>query len=342
MSEEETKTVKPSKSRGSKAAPMEGEPETTVQPVEEDGGWRKFIWNEDKREFLGRTGKSWLLIFIFYVIFFISLFAFFMLNWYLVLTLTVSDKKPTKIGDTVGSMLFQDGPGLALRPRPDRHTNAAASLLWFSVGSYENFRYWKNQLSSWFYNIPKPGAPDTIDCKTTGVASDDESCLVPVDQYGACQPLLADPSINTITDFGYARGEPCLLLKLNRIYDWMPKGDCTGDCLKQAPKDLQEYMTANKANINEAIYVWCQGMAEHDKENLGSIEYFPGPYIRKNYFPFKNQQNYQSPFVMVQLKRPLAGALLSIECQAYDDNIVIDDNNKAKRVGYTKFELLID
>ncbi|CAL8100110.1 unnamed protein product [Orchesella dallaii] len=350
MADEETKTLKTTKSkRSSKTLPQEQDSAPPGPPIVEEGGWKKFVWNEDKREFLGRTGKSWFLIFVFYVIFFISLFAFFMFNWYLVLFLTVSDDKPSKHGDRIGSVLYQDGPGLSIRPIPDRQTNSNTALIWFSVGSYENFRYWKNQLSAWFYNMPKETPPGsgslpeaTKECNPPEVSNGDKSCLVPIERYGACQPLLPDTSINTITDFGYSRGEPCILLKLNRIYDWSPKGECTGDCLKEAPTELKDYMSANSAAIGEAIYIWCQGQYEHDQENLGSIEYFPGPYIRKSYFPFLNQKNYQSPFIMMQLKRPLTGAVIAIECKVYDDRLEIDDDKKLKNIGYTKFQILID
>lgn len=88
----------------------------------------------------------------------------------------------------------------------------------------------------------------------------------------------------------------------------------------------------------DAIPIWCEGEFLHDKENLGSIEYYPGPYIHKKYFPFKNHRNYQSPFVMMKLKRPMAGPLISLICRAFAKNI---HTSRDTGIGYARIQVLI-
>lgn len=193
-----------------------------VQPQEEDGGWKKFIWNGEKGEFLGRTGCSWLLITIFYIIFFICLFGFFVLSWYISVAF-LDVKAPYKQGNS--SMLSKNGPGMTMRPSPDKQTNPSSSLIWSGAGTYDTFKFWSEQLDTWFSNIPEEGHQNVQNCmekvkvggkvtmlrQTTNNKTEGHSCYIDKEWYGPC----GDVDDNT---FGYDRGEPCILLKMNRVH----------------------------------------------------------------------------------------------------------------------------
>lgn len=175
---------------------------------EEEHGWKVFFWNSSRKEVLGRTGCSWLLIFIFYVIFFAALAGFFALSWFTSL-IFISKDAPYNQGS--GSILQKSGAGLTMRPIPDRLANGASDLVWFSTGNHEDHRFWSGQLAEWFKHIPKKGSEGVVECSPSGEsASKTQACFIDPAMYGPCS-YMKDPT------FGFSRGEPCFIIKLNRV-----------------------------------------------------------------------------------------------------------------------------
>lgn len=146
-------------------------------------------------------------------------------------------------------------------------------------------------------------------------------------------PLITgkDESCSPERRFGYPEGKPCVLIKLNRIYDWMPEN------YEQAPEILSNNLKAPFERDN--VYITCMGENSADKDNIGEVDYYPSQGIAYKYFPFTNQKGYVSPYVFVQFSNINHGVLVNVECQAWAKNIVY---NRGDRLGSVHFELLVD
>ena len=57
--------------------------------------------------------------------------------------------------------------------------------------------------------------------------------------------------------FGYERGRPCIVLKLNRIFGWIPEPyDDLNDLPANMPTELKEYIKT-KATENKEQVIYC-------------------------------------------------------------------------------------
>jgi len=335
----------------------------------DEGGFGRFLYNSDTGEVLGRTGMSWFKIIVFYIFFYAGLAAFFGACLYIFyLTLDSENPKYKKDASLIGT-----NPGIGFRPQPDQEHNVDSTLIWVSSGDY---KFWSDQLKVYTEQAERAkqkGGTDLLDCsfKTDVKALPKKACKIPTTEYGPC---------TVDTEFGYKAGEPCVLIKLNRIIEWEPKllrkdkKDVVKDGNKKKPElDKDKFIDALKSHgtkgdveepalppaliemmrnqlekesdparqydIARSVWTYCDGENPADKENIGQITYYPMAGIPSYYFPFNRQENYVSPYLMVQFNRVIPGVLINIECKAFAGNIYQD---RVMRLGSVHFELMVE
>merc|ERR1719466_539643 len=114
-------------------------------------------------------------------------------------------------------------------------------------------------------------------------------------------------------NFGYSTGQPCILLKLNKIYGLEPTYITDHEDM---PEELKTRIAS--ANNKKQVWVSCIGENAADQEGMGEIEYFPKDGgFDSAYYPYVNQDNYRSPLIAVRFKKPETSQFLHVECRAW-------------------------
>lgn len=326
-----------------------------------EGGFGNFLYNSNTGQILGRTCGSWLKITVFYIIFYALLSAFFYLCYQIfATTLELPDDggSPKWRQD---SSLIGSNPGVGFRPMPDQDKNSESTLIWYNMGNERDVSFWTDQLDDFMEKSKVPPGADAnnvIDCSLGTGAGSHRVCRVPLDVLGEC---------TSEKKFGYPEGKPCVLIKLNKIYDWEPAPFGVDHGKYDASKleeDLDEYVNMDdgmperlknhiiaevkskpgqELDVLKTVWLSCDGENVGDRENLPADKIILKPHqgIPGYFFPFRNQKNYKSPFVMVQLDVPEGSrhTLINVECRAWAKNIFYD---RPSRLGSVHFEILVD
>jgi len=343
---------------------------------EEEG--EGYFWS--KGQLLGRSVLSWAKLVLFYLLF----CAILALLWGLCIGLmfqTVDFYIPKYIQ---GAGLMGDNPGLGFRPlgglglQKEQVGNGTgqfsppsvySSLIWFRHGAGGNWGEMKASMDLFLRQyepgyFPNQGASLTqCDFDTTPLSPKGASALESFTYKDkSCEfnkEWLSDQGSDykciTQEDYGYRFGKPCILVKLNRIYDWKPEPYTMDEVLqlegimpRRLIQDINSTYTA-KCNGQDTIQepcpymnmIWlhCDGEDDPDIESIGPVTYTPFRGFPGYFYPYRNQRGYLSPIVMVQLKNPMPGVLMNIECTAWARNI---KHNRLKRQGLVHFELIMD
>lgn len=286
--------------------------------------FKLFLYDKERGEVMGRTGASWAKIGLFYLVFYSALAAFFAVML-VIFYQTLSNDEPKWRLD---SSLIGTNPGLGFRPMPD-DDNVESTLIWFRHGANGDWEPWVNRLQQ-FLDAYEDGRQEgyIMHCDWNKPPTDGKSCHFSIKKIKNCTKEM---------NFGYHEGHPCILIKMNRIFDWAPVAYNTTNYPSEMPQFLIDEM--KKPEHGPSVWLSCEGETPADIENMGPISYTPYPGFPAYYFPYKNKKTYLAPFVFVEFLKPTPGVLISIECKAWAMNI---EQNRAERRGSVHFELLMD
>lgn len=323
----------------------------------------KFLYDPNTREVIGRDGLSWTKISLFYFGFYIWLGSFFV-AMLAVFASTLSDRTPRYFFDTSIMSSGKDevngwqriNPGLGFRPQ----INPESSLIYYSIKSnkqhtklvkdsldiflHNNYNQFSDKNTSYGIDCSNMSLPDARKMLNNGYYCKYDYEKELMDTY--CSPKNNYGYINNhLDDHEYG---PCVAIKVNRIYSWLPEAYTNESRLPDAIKND----VFNKSLIEENFFIKCDGEYSSDRDAFSKMNvtyYSPNASKHKiytigiipfYYYPYLNQFGYESPLVFLHLKNAPRNQLINILCKGYAANI--DSDDKLNLRGMTEIQVFID
>ncbi|XP_061768867.1 sodium/potassium-transporting ATPase subunit beta-2a isoform X3 [Nerophis ophidion] len=281
--------------------------------------WREFFWNPRTHEVMGRTASSWGLILLFYLVFYLFLAGMFALTMYTML-LTLDDYKPT----------WQDRlttPGMMIRPKGDQLE------ITFSPSDVQSWNGFVQNLDGFLspYNDSQQVQMND-NCLPDKYFIQEDSGEVKNNPKRSCQfnrTMLEDCSGKTDRLYGYSQGQPCVLIKLNRVIGMFPGKD------GQSP-----FVTCGAK-----LYKVGKDELMEDSDKIGPLAYFPSnASFNLMYYPYygkKAQVNYTQPLVAVKFLNASLNTDINVECKV-NSNTLAAGSERDKFAGRVSFKLRIN
>lgn len=278
-----------------------------------------YLYNREDGTCFERTPLSWAKITTFYIIYYALLAGLWtaMLMGFFV---TIDDNQPRHQDY---DSLIKYNPGMGYRPQP----NSEYTLIEFNQGEEDSYKVYTDNLDKFLYKYADENqtAAGAIDCDPADPNQDYR------DPNLACKYPLSRLGTECVSEkhYGYDVGRPCVLLKMNKIFNWEPE-PMSNDSI---PDDLKDRYKPGYVGVT------CEGRSDADRDNMGPVVFYPAAGFDASYFPYKNQKGYVPPIVMAQFTRLRLGTLVIVNCKIWAKNIYHDMNDRA---GSVHFELLMD
>jgi len=276
---------------------------------------------------MGRHAGSWAKISLFYFVFY-SILAGFCAGMMMIFFQTVSETRPSQTGM---DSLIKGNPGMAFRPMP----KVSSTLIKFNEGEEDTWRKYTDNIKILLHKY-RQEQEDCADCYqdcNAGVDAESElPCKFDLDEFLGAECTDAN-------NYGYDTAEPCVLMKLNKIFEWEPEAYDTNDTSSWSTEAQEDLLINYPEYTGDGVAVTCMGENFGDQDNLGEIKFFPASGFMGTFFPFTGQKGYQAPLVFMKMSAPTKGTLIQVYCKAWAKNIYHHKNDKA---GSMRFEVLIN
>ncbi|XP_063169648.1 protein ATP1B4 isoform X2 [Candoia aspera] len=266
---------------------------------------KTFLWNSETRECMGRTPQSWSLILLFYLLLYTFLAGMFIFCVYVVL-ITLSPYTP-RYRDRVAP------PGVTIRPYINQAyqiiINTSQRSTWQPyVDNMEEFLKEYDDKVQETQNIPC--TPGSYFIQESDEGAKKKACQFKRSQLMKCSGLQDQT-------FGYSQGQPCILLKMNRIVGYRP-------------------------GYGTPVTASCK-VQKGNESFLQSVNFYPSATFDPMYFPYYGKRthvNYTQPLIAIHFIRIERSQLIDIQCQLNGKGI-INTVNSDRFLGRIIFTLSI-
>lgn len=286
----------------------------------------QFVFDKDTGYICGRSTKNWGQLILFYLAFYVVLAALFTICMQTLLA-TMNHEYPKW---QLEASLIGTNPGLAYRPMPD-DPDISGTVIEYRAANKSDVKQWVNRLDSFLDPYMNHEGNNQVPCDFDTKLNPGQVCEVNVKQFTPC---------TSEQGYSYNKSAPCIFVKLNKIYGWLPEFyDDVDDLPEDMPTDLVDHIKSLKPKDRQQVWVSCKGLSNND--DIGPVEYSNNRGFATYYYPYTNQPGYLSPLVAVHFARPPVKTAINVECRAWAKNVMYRGGHRDRR-GSIHFVLLIE
>lgn len=312
--------------------------------------FRLFLWDPETRLFAGRPAKSWAKIGAFYLAYYSCLLLFCAIHLVVVLqTMPTDHPRWYRSSGKEKANTILAVPGMGMRPSLADHNERFSPTITFSKSDKDSYSSYVESIDNFLKDYENIG---NFTPKGEGCSGKGNDCSLDLDDLGECRGSYGSSGADE--DYGYGDGKPCVLIKLNKVYNWYPEAYDKDPVNKVRTDDSSGAKLYGYKFSTNSIAVSCQeqdfkSRSEEPPGHVNNIKLYPQTGLPFSCYPYCGGRNYHDrkitdadfylqPVIMAKFDVEM-GETANIWCRAWASNI---KQNYRDRAGGVRFSVAVD